>query len=977
MGSLRRPPLLQGFGIPHAASLDTSALDPARASFTESGTGPGLARAREGTARPRLVPRVHHAQDRTLEVEVTETGLPGEGLRVRVRPDGLPWLGWGSYPLRAVHSVEWSEPATSWALLNPAGTGYLLAVQSDGSDVHISRYDGSQWAELTTLEGVEPRCVSLVELPGGRILLGVVTGNKGTVYHSDDIGETWAVYASEVITLTPADIAVQAAMARQGTALVWLILDTDNELHQWASADLGASWVEVGKLGFVVGPVSAYGLPDDSGVGVMFRLQPDDLPRFARLISPWQTVASAWQRTFGPASYGLTSWADPSGWLYAADIWKPDGLGLIWSSSDNGQTWTANPNYWWTPHLAVYRPAGMVGCAYGGGAAVLGTLDGAGTELAHFQIGGWDSVIGPMGGKTWAGWVDPTLQGWSKVGTATHTMEPDGSLTVTTGGSSGAGYLQYAPAAGTDLRMQVTFSVPEAADAFRGIRIFRGLTGAEVRVVNIHASTTGYTVGSQGAIGTIATVAADMTQPMQLLIDLKAGRLRIWQRRPGIRTAWESVCDVALPTVSSATVNAIRCGNFAASEGQVKFSLLRVAEAGLADAVVGAPVTPQPMALPHAADSAMAYISAIGGPGVVGESYVIEPRASRGLANALVGVSPSPSEVWRSQDTSEQIIPWDLGDDEVVGAGYYLYLDKCNFRSAYLEGSVDGTTWTTLVEYDGGVGFTGLGWSKRGRQLRPTGATAGGRYIQGHELVGGHVLFGDGSTAKVTSNEGGHWSIKSTKQARLTLDSPPADATGTGMSLVWPGGVAFGYPSSEAAYRYIRVRIPEQPCPDEGFQAGVISWGRVEATGQVTSWGTSQRSSANYASTRNDHGTEYRRVKGPVGRTWSFGWQDGTGVKPLRSGPDSTDYIATQDGYPALGAYSDVWWSLVGLLEETEYVRPVLWCSRLPLTDGTVTDRSLYIFGWLSGDVQIDQSLGWEGSDEHGRISNLTIEELV
>lgn len=542
------------------------------------------------------------------------------------------------------------------------------------------------------------------------------------------------------------------------------------------------------------------------------------------------------------------------------------------------------------------------------------------------------------------------------------------------GSAGGGGYVQLPMSTGSTLRMMAEIWVPSATDALRGIRIFR-YDGSSYRSAHIHASPTRFVVAAQGA-GDLASVDADMTRPMQFLLGLVGGHLRVWYRRPG-SAPWTLAYDGPIPEATG-SLNAVRVGNFAASSGELGVRLLCVSESVLADEVAGAPLTPTPMALPQVSGGpAMAYISAVGGPGVLGESYTIRPRASRALANALVGVSPSPSETWRSADTSEQVIPWDLGDDEVIGAGYYLLLERINFRTAYLEGSVDGETWTTLATYDGATGFSGLGWSKRGKQLRPTGAAQGGRYIPSQGLAGGHVVFGDDSTAKIVSNESGHWSIKSTKQTRLTLDAPAGGASGSGMSLVWPGGVAFGYPAGETAYRFIRVRIPAQPCPDEGFQAGVISWGRVEATGQITSWGSSQRSTANFVSTRNDFGTEYRRTKGPTGRVWSFGWQDGVGTKGLRKGPESTRPIATQDGYPALGTYSDVWWSLVGLLEETEYVRPVLWCSRLPLTDGTVTDRSLYIFGWLSGDVQIDQSLGWEGSDEHGRISNLTIEELV
>ncbi len=983
MGSLRRPPLLQGFGIPHSASLDLSALDADRASYSESGSGPGLA---VGPARGRLSPRIHHAQDRTVEVVVTETGLPGDTLYATASIDGGEPMGWSPPDLlQGAWGLPWPGVDTeSWAACEPEGSTYLIAALSDGSNVRVYRFDGSAWTMLVDSQEMEHAGqVALVELPGGRLLLGCCDSTGASLYYSDDLGENWSLYSSDVWDDLPTGAPEYSSMCRMGSSLLWLVGDSNDDLWQYASSDLGSTWVQVDSAVDQGKCSSCFALPDGSGIGITYLATTGALAHYLSLVSPWQPVSTVTSTEVSATAIlgSLVGLQDPQGVLYLLASLE----GSTWRSVDGGETWEETANVWWQGAGINGSYTLVRGCAYAGGAAIFGYPVNSGLtdiQVTHLQIGGWTNVVpdgGWDGGYTWAGTRDLTSDGWTFAGTATRTTEEDGTLTLSTGGGPGAGYYRITPSLGTGLGMMVELSVPQASDNFRGLRLYRSGDGVLSRTLNFHVNTTSLTITNIGGGGDLAVLEADMTQPMQLLISLDDLHLQVWYRRPGIYSTWTTLYDGAVVAATGGVMNDIRFGNFAASSGETRWRLLAYTETPLdVTDLPGAYLTPSPLALPQASEGpAMAYISAIGGPGVMGESYVIEPRASRGLANALVGESPSPSEVWRSQDTGEQVIAWDLEDDEVIGAGYYLLLDKANFRSAYLEGSTDGEEWTTLAEYDGAVGFSGLGWSKRGKQLRPTGATEGGRYIKSNELAGGHVLYDDGTAAKITANEGGHWSIASTKQARLTLDSPHASSTGTGMALVWPGGVAYGYPASEAAYRYIRVRIPEQVAADDYYEAGVISWGRVEATGQVTSWGSSQRSGANYASTRNDFGTEYRRTRGPVGRTWTFGWQDGSGVKPLRNGPDSTDYISVADGYPALGAYSDVWWSLVGLLEETEYVRPVLWCSRLPLTDGTITDRSLYIFGWLSGDVQIDQSLGWEGSDEHGRISNLTIEELV
>src|SRR5690606_17822808 len=91
MGTRHMPPLLQGFGVPHPASLDTTALDAARSSYTESGPQPGTPVAQQ--TRSMLVPRIHYAQEKATTAEVVQGGMPGGSLGLTFEVDGQA-RGW-------------------------------------------------------------------------------------------------------------------------------------------------------------------------------------------------------------------------------------------------------------------------------------------------------------------------------------------------------------------------------------------------------------------------------------------------------------------------------------------------------------------------------------------------------------------------------------------------------------------------------------------------------------------------------------------------------------------------------------------------------------------------------------------------------------------------------------------------------------------------------------------------------------------
>src|SRR5690606_27541925 len=199
------------------------------------------------------------------------------------------------------------------------GTVYLVAAQTDGTDVQVSRFDGEAWSPVALLEGVEHAgALALVELPLGRLLLSTITDDGATLLYSDDLGETWLPYAADVIASAdrPATTTARGAMARHGDGLLWLVTDTGGDVYQYASGDLGATWSRVTTVAALGSDVDCFTLPDGSGLGVTYRATSTTRATYRALVSPWQELGSVSATTIHvDATIGVVGWAEPAGRL--------------------------------------------------------------------------------------------------------------------------------------------------------------------------------------------------------------------------------------------------------------------------------------------------------------------------------------------------------------------------------------------------------------------------------------------------------------------------------------------------------------------------------------------------------------------------------------------------------------------------------------------------------------------------------------
>ena len=72
----------------------------------------------------------------------------------------------------------------------------------------------------------------------------------------------------------------------------------------------------------------------------------------------------------------------------------------------------------------------------------------------------------------------------------------------------------------------------------------------------------------------------------------------------------------------------------------------------------------------------------------------------------------------------------------------------------------------------------------------------------------------------------------------------------------------------------------------------------------------------------------------------------------------------------------------MGILEESKSGEiPVVALSTIPTetiaSGSTITDRTLFLYGRLTGSVQFNQVQGSEDSNEFGRLESITVQEIV
>ena len=522
--------------------------------------------------------------------------------------------------------------------------------------------------------------------------------------------------------------------------------------------------------------------------------------------------------------------------------------------------------------------------------------------------------------------------------------------------------------------------------------------------IQIRVDTAGFAVHNVHAAADIGTVTIDMTTPLQIALHFvfdstgTIGNVHTYYRRPS--ALWTAGPTGSNVTKAAAAANLSRfvfvhhVATLSVSHWQM---FAWAFDGGIAfgeDKIDGKRLSDLPYPLLNAGNMVTeekAFLSLRSGPGVRGEVYNIAAEADHGVHKAFPSVSPSRDETWENtSDSTPQKLSVDMGFDTRLGQSFALVVAVLNANARFhrVLGDIGGVP-TLIGTVDLATGFDGLDYVLSGDQMFPNTATTpdAGRWIQSMEFAGGHVLLPAGSTGaglarKIIGNSAGGWTQKVTVQPHFQLEGiTGAEAAAGTCTIVAPSGVMVCHLATTAATfrRHFQIEIAAQDTAENRFIVGNYLLGGLTAWGKSNSSGWSLQQRPNARIRRDPYGTEYRQQRGPEQGAYTLGWPDGVKWHALRGTDLGADYIGSSvPGASALAARDDVWGQLVGLLKASGgFSAPSILLTDVPDASGvTVTDPTLWLYGYVTANLQANNVLGNENIDEYMRIESITFDEI-
>lgn len=1012
MGDRIAGEVLVALGIADLRMVIGEKFDEGASTFTEAGPRPGSAVPDDVFAE--LTPEITAAQGADVDITTQRAGLPGRGgcelaYKLSADPDDQH-RGWDApNSLQGWSSLVFATPTVfdrMDAVTVPSSQKVVASFNSPLGASFSSVFDPDTW--LWTPGGsYGGDYVCLLILPGSeRILLN----SSDDIEFSDDLGTTWQRWAVD-----PFDGIATAGWTRRRWDLhrnnvsMW-VEKAAGDMVQLASNDLATTFVEIATHAALGSSVDVNTLLDGSLL-VSYIRDADGFPVVVQLPSAFADLSEFTEIAIGPAVAvsDLVVIPDPDGTLYAyvRQTASPEILRIL-RSVDSGLTWTFFSNHAFDTGQAADFPTNFAAATVHGGVLLLhnwtadvGVFDGS---IGSMLFGGWHSITQaqatgatPPGRDSWTTmWVPmerPSDGGhWAVSGAGTDVLVAPGLLKVDTIANRrdqiddlGAlvdivdqQFEMRCDVGGILTATHVGFRCTVADGATHDVQVEIRFKTDSFRVFDVH-----------GAAAVGADVVVDMTVLRQFRVELDfAGNLRTYHRLPG-QWNW-TVGPAAVITdkgAAWAATSEVRWGHIIAGTATSHWRMFTVnASAGAANTllkngaanVLGKPITSVPVPIPDAGTALrVARLRCRSGPARKGDSWQIAARFDGGIANLFLLRSPSPATPWEGTGTAEAIFRFDLDAPTWIGGSIALLFANVNFKTAFLESSTDAIGWTIEGTYNGATGFEAVGFIRPEGNMIERGAGAGangGRLIQENEFAGGHWVLPGPIAVAIDSQDAGSWSAgTTTKQCKMRLATAVgAPVTGVG-DLVASGGLLVVNRTAPATLRrYWRIRIPTQPCPDAAFRGNVLVTA-VKVFGQAPSWTWQKEMQLNVRETRNRFGTIRKKEQGPPPIRWAANWADVVDQSQLRKGVDR-DFLSPGAAEEALAVYQDVWTFLWGVIEQLKSGEVPCVAFYVPSgSGGTITDRTLYLYGLLNSSGAYNNIVGKEGVDEAGRIETIEI----
>lgn len=383
-------------------------------------------------------------------------------------------------------------------------------------------------------------------------------------------------------------------------------------------------------------------------------------------------------------------------------------------------------------------------------------------------------------------------------------------------------------------------------------------------------------------------------------------------------------------------------------------------------------------------------ISTFDGPAYMGEFYDIEPDSLYPIRRIFHTSSPTPRQVYRSANETEQKIAlyWnttlqatangDIGSDSIG-----VYLGNINFRTFDVDVyDQSSTSWTTLQSVNNRIG--GTTWERIGNAIKSTNASATSEYLEIDECKGYSFDFGGGVVRRIAGNTAGYINNTTTsKRATLFLESfDNSDPTTIGTGYLIPKEICLiKHLAGTTPGAAIRIVIDAQDTVDGFFRIGAFFAGPFIAPQQYSNGRTITSTPGIEASETQDGVRRTRKVHDGY-RNLRIAWTQGVDVSEIYDSTSADFYAATTAGGALpISAPSDTPYTIAGLLRKQDgETKPLVYLPSMPVsvkTEYIANAREELLYGTIQGEISIEHVIGDENDSEVFRISTMNIREII
>jgi len=917
--------------------------------------------------------------------------------------------------------TKWSTagtftPDTATAQLGPAlcqlPSGRVLAFISTGVqvDVYFSDDDGSTWASYSY------RCLDVAvanadvrqlraEYSAGEVLLlvqyeAVGTGRTCAQYASDDLGTRFTQVEADWMATTSA-----AGSEERPSAIH--IVDVD-----------GAFLITYHHT-----PTSGSGQYRSRRIGSAFE-KATDVP--AVVISGGCSIA------YKP---GGTAWRNDSGVVFFIYTQIPSATGsdlVPMRSTDAGDSWEQfdgdggffSGNFA-NGHFHSYSAESIAGQAVLLARWHSETADEDPQSLAAVYLGGFSTHTAPAGesvtsffdteycefnkdstraisGGSWLPVANPSDVAWTASGGGSDTLA-SGKLAIVTAGAQRFFYREMSGDDDTDrifaeFALEVDDGDGDTATNQIGALVLLG-NGANKWEIVINVSSAGWALYDVAAAKIGSTVTTDITKQIHIRVAMEQGKIRTWwaYRSNVTYRDWAEGPGGALSSTASADASRIQWGHSHLGSNTSRWPMVGYCFwpgrwAPVSNDYAGGWNTPEDLhpksysTLPSQIVD-KTRIAAVSGPTRYGERWVSSTDYDYPIRQLLPSVAPSPRSTWRSNDTTENVIAWDIGggltearfENSTIG----IVLLGINFRTAVLE-SWDGAAWQAVANIDAADGFTSLRFSRKGDAVLPeTGGAAhkAGRYLMMDDLVAGtFVDLTNTKHRKINRNTEGAWTDEPAKHPTVYLDGADGTEAAAGDCELWAPSCATIAHNFTADHRYYRLRIPAQTTADGYFEIGQVVIGAFAIFGTQYGRGRQIVARNNTELIILPNGQTRARKRGPQAREVEFAWTDGVDASQINRVDPVPDYVASSIGGDPIASLKDSLYLMDSVIgRQGGAALPVVYFARIPgaTNEEKTNNPRHFVYGRITGSATRSNILGDEERTDLDRLNTITIAELV